>query len=88
VIDRNLGADNKALAQRIRAEAAEKYLNILAVEDNNYFPKIEHCPVIFEEFVQRDERDKNEENLVDPDQSDVEYLPYKGIHLIVLVHGF
>lgn len=60
------------------------------VEDLNYFPKIEVCPAVFEELVQRDERDKNEENIVDVDlnSNELDSAQYRGIHLIVLVHGF
>ena len=56
----------------------------------NYFPKLEVCPVIFEELVQRDDKDKNEENIVDADltSNELDAAQYRGIHLIVLVHGF
>lgn len=50
VIDRNLGSDNKTLALRKRGEINEKQL-MINIEDLNYFPKLEVCPVIFEELV-------------------------------------
>lgn len=56
----------------------------------HYFPKIGVCPVIFEEQVLKDEKDKNEENIVDADMTcnEMDSNQYRGIHLIVLVHGF
>jgi hypothetical protein len=42
------------------------------IEDVNYFPKIEICPVIFEEQVSKDDKDKNEENIIDADMTSTE----------------
>lgn len=62
----------------------------LGVEDLNSFPKTDTQPIIFEEFTPREDKDKNEENIVDADITNSEYdiMSYRGIHLIVLVHGF
>lgn len=56
----------------------------------NSFPKLETQPIIFEEFSAREDKDKNEENIVDVDVTNSEYdiMSYRGIHLIILVHGF
>lgn len=56
------------------------------------FPKFDVAPILFEELAYRDYCKKNEENIVDNDcdsqNGEAEMNQYKGIHLIVLCHGF
>lgn len=56
------------------------------------FPKFDAAPLIYEELAYRDYTKKNEENIIDNEfdnmNSDYEMNQYKGIHLIILCHGF
>ncbi|CAD8093265.1 unnamed protein product [Paramecium sonneborni] len=87
LLDKNLGIEHKSKSEKMRQESK---VQELGVEDLNSYPKIETQPIIFEEFTPREDKDKNEENIVDADITNSEYdiMSYRGIHLIVLVHGF
>ncbi|KAM3137033.1 hypothetical protein pb186bvf_010946 [Paramecium bursaria] len=87
-LPRNLGQEHRQIAERVRFEAFKK-IQEQNTEDLNTFPK-ENQPVVFEEFIPRSDVDKNEENIVDIDvtNTDFDITSYRGIHLIVLVHGF
>ncbi|EAR94467.2 serine esterase, putative (macronuclear) [Tetrahymena thermophila SB210] len=64
-----------------------KFLN--KVEPIYSIFKTEHNPIIFEELIVKDVKEKNEENIIEYElNGESENIYYKGIHLFVLVHGF
>lgn len=89
ILERNLGQEHKTIAERTRQEASKR-LQEMTIDDLGSFPKPEHQPIIIEEFIPRSDLDKNEENINDADVTNSEYdiMSYRGIHLLVLVHGF
>jgi len=86
-----LGETHKQIAAARRGNLYYKVLDIYnSIEDINMFPKPEFHPILFEEVYIKDVlgKDKTVDAMMSEIENNYKKGEYKGIHLIVMSHGF
>lgn len=83
------GEKHSSIAAKKRKALNYDQYDQIYVQDVNLIPTPDNQPILFEHVYIRETK----ENMSDPNEiensiSEAENTPYKGIHLIILVHGF